>query len=172
MKRIIAFAGVVLLVLGSHGQSQTKDDKPPPKKALGKTAEEIVENLLKAMDADMDGKISRKEAKGKLAEDFDKVDMNKDGYLDRKELRVLAERMLANQGKGPGPFGGPFGGPPRPDFDAFDKNADGRLTPDELKGTPYAARFAEIDTDKNGYIDRREFESFLKREAAVKEKTP
>src|SRR5205085_1898343 len=102
-----------------------------------KSAEEIVDNLLKIMDADGDGKISRQEAKGKLAEDFDKVDANKDGYLDRKELRVLAERMLANQGKlGPGPFG-----PQRPDFDALDKNADGRLTRDELKGTPYFARF-------------------------------
>src|SRR5205085_11520851 len=122
---------------------------------------EIVENLLKIMDADMDGKISRKEAKGKLAEDFDKVDTNKDGYLDRKELRVLAERMLVNQAKG-----GPFGGPARPDFDALDKNADGRLTLDELKGTPYAARFAEIDTDSNGYIDRRELDAFLRKAAA------
>jgi Ca2+-binding EF-hand superfamily protein len=239
MKRLIVFAGAILLLVGSRGPSQTKDDKAPPKKAaieeilnltpekfierfdknkdsmlskdevppfvakgfekfdangdgmlnrdevavmlpvlrklmaaagkgppLGKTADEIVENLLKTMDADMDGKISRKEAKGRLAEDFDKVDTNKDGYLDRKELRVLAERMLANQAKGP--FG--FGGPARPDFDSFDKNADGRLTPDELKGSPYAARFAEIDTDGNGYIDRREFESFLRKEAAKDKK--
>src|SRR5438876_6885010 len=106
MKRILAFATVALFIAGSQGPAQSKDDKAPPKKFLGKTAEEIVENLLKIMDADMDGKISRKEAKGKLAEDFEKVDTNKDGYLDRKELRVLAERMLANQGKGgPGPFG-------------------------------------------------------------------
>src|SRR5262249_17990389 len=97
MTRILAFAGVVLLVVGSYGQAQTKDDKGPPKKAFGKTPEEIVENLLKAMDADGDGKISRQEAKGKLAEDFDKVDTNKDGYLDRKELRALAERIAANQ---------------------------------------------------------------------------
>ena len=235
MKRILAFAVGVLLLVGSRGSSQTKDAKDPPKKApleeilnltpekfierfdknkdgmlsmeevppfvakgfekfdtnkdgklnrdevaamlpvlrkvmaaggkgpfFGKTAEEVVEGLLKTMDTDMDGKISRKEAKGKLAEDFDKVDTNKDGYLDRKELRVLAERMVANQAKGP--FG--FGGPARPDFDSFDKNADGRLTPDELKGTPYFARFAEIDADGNGYIDRREFKNFLRKEAA------
>jgi Ca2+-binding EF-hand superfamily protein len=128
---------------------------------LGKTADEIVENLLKTMDADKDGKISRAEAKGKLAESFDKVDTNKDGYLDRQELRAMAQRILA-AGGGPAPG---FGfGPQGPDFDALDKNADGRLTPDELKGTPWAARFAEIDTDRNGYIDRREFENFLRRE--------
>jgi Ca2+-binding EF-hand superfamily protein len=133
--------------------------------ALGNTPDEIVENLLKLMDTNKDGKISREEAKGKIAEDFDKIDQNKDGYLDRKELTSLAQRMLANAKFGP--KGGPFGG--GPDFDALDKNADGRLTPDELKGTPWAARFAEIDTDGNGYIDRREFERFLRKEREKKE---
>jgi Ca2+-binding EF-hand superfamily protein len=157
----------VLLLTAVSGQPPSQDDKAQPKKGLGKTADEIVETLLKQMDTNKDGKISREEAKGKLAESFDKIDANKDGYLDRKELRAMAERILAQQ-KG-GPFGplGPGGGP---DFDALDKNADGRLTPDELKGTPWAARFAEIDTDGNGYIDRREFERFLRREAAKEKK--
>jgi Ca2+-binding EF-hand superfamily protein len=160
MTRILVFSAVAVLLTAAHGQSQTKD-KAPPKK----TADEIVESLLKQMDTNNDGKISREEAKGKLAEAFDKIDTNKDGYLDRKELRALAERMLAQKG-------GPFGpkGPVGPDFDALDKNADGRLTPDELKGTPWATRFAEIDTDGNGYVDRREFENFLRREAAKDKK--
>jgi Ca2+-binding EF-hand superfamily protein len=163
MKRITVLAGGVLLLLATDGQTQTKDAKDP-KKLPGKTPDEIVEFLLKQMDADKDGKISREEAKGKLAESFDKIDANKDGYLDRKELRALAERMLA-QKSGFGP-GGPMG----PDFDALDKNADGRLTPDELKGTPWAARFAEIDTDGNGSITRREFERFLRRETGKDKK--
>ena len=163
MTRILIFSAVLLLLTAVSGQPQLQDDKAQPKKGLGKTADEIVETLLKQMDTNKDGKISREEAKGKLAESFDKIDTNKDGYLDRKELRAMAERILAQQ-KG-GPFG-PFG----PDFDALDKNADGRLTPDELKGTPWAARFAEIDTDGNGSIDRREFESFLRREAAKEKK--
>ncbi len=75
---------------------------------------------------------------------------------------MLAQRLLG------GPGGGPFAHA-GPDFDALDKNADGRLTPDELKGTPLAARFAEIDTDGNGSIDRRKFENFVRREAAKKE---
>jgi Ca2+-binding EF-hand superfamily protein len=155
MTRITGFAAGMLLLLATHGQTQTKDAKKLP----AKTPDEFVEMLLKQMDTDKDGKISREEAKGKIAENFDKIDMNKDGYLDRKELRALAERTLAQ--KTPG-----FG----PDFDALDKNADGRLTPDELKGTPWAARFGEIDTAGNGYITRREFEEFLRREAAKEKK--
>ena len=65
-------------------------------------------------------------------------------------------------GYGPGGSGGPGGGP---DFDSLDKNADGRLTPNELKGTPLAQRFAEIDADNSGQIDRREFDRFLKKQA-------
>ncbi len=129
----------------------------PGQGSLGKTPDEVVDNLLRLMDANKDGKISRDEAKGKIAENFDKIDLNKDGFLDRKELRIVAERVLKAQA------GVPTGAAPY-DFDSLDKNADGRLTPDELKGTPWADRFAEIDTDGNGTIDRREFEAFLKKQ--------
>src|SRR5436305_1094404 len=45
-----------------------------------------------------------------------------------------------------------------------DKDADGRLTRDELKGTPWADRFDDIDANKDGKIDRKEFEAYLKRQ--------
>jgi Ca2+-binding EF-hand superfamily protein len=158
MRRVMVVSTMILLVLAAQGSGQTKDDKALKKKGgLGNTPDEMVANLLKQMDTDRDGKISRAEAKGKLAESFDKIDANKDGYLDRQELRAMAQRILATQGGGPFPNAGP-------DFDALDKNADGRLTPDELKGTPWAARFAEIDADGNGYIDRREFETYLRKQ--------
>ena len=127
----------------------------------------IVTTLLKQFDTDMDGKISKKEARGKIADAFDKLDQNGDGYLDRTELRAVAQLML-NAKKGPGV--GPFGGGPgnQPDFDALDKNADGRLTSEELKGTPWFARFAEIDANGDGRIDRREFEAYLRKTAEKK----
>jgi Ca2+-binding EF-hand superfamily protein len=139
-----------------------------PKTPPAKDIEKFIDGLLKQFDKDGDGKISRKEATGPfLADNFDQLDLNKDGFLDRKELRAMAERMQANQ-KGNTPKTG-FGGPMY-DFDALDKNVDGRLTKEELKGTPLYDRFAEIDTDKNGQIDRREFEAFLERESAKAKK--
>lgn len=122
----------------------------------------IVDNLLRQFDKDNDGKISKAEAKGKLLDAFAVYDKNKDGYLDRQELRALAA-VLQKTKKGPFPVG-------PPDFDAFDKNADGRLTKDELKGTPYYDRFSEIDTNGDGRIDRDEFEAFLKKQGLKKDK--
>ena len=149
-----AMQAVLKNFLAAGGQPK----KTPPAQELDK----IVNDLLKQFDTDGDGKISRKEARGRILEIFDQLDTNKDGYLDRKELLVLAERRLANQ-KGFAPKGGAAY-----DFDALDKNADGRLSKDELKGTPLYARFAEIDTDQSGTIDRAEFEAFLERENAKK----
>ncbi|WP_405291527.1 MBL fold metallo-hydrolase [Algibacter sp. Ld11] len=45
------------------------------------------ENMLKRLDSNKDGKIARAEAKGKLKENFDKRDTNKDGFITEKDLR-------------------------------------------------------------------------------------
>jgi Ca2+-binding EF-hand superfamily protein len=133
---------------------------PPP---LGTTPDEVIANLLKQFDANKDGKLAKAEVKGRIAEAFDKLDQNQDGQLDRKELRFLAERTLAQQKAGP--FAGAM-----PDFDALDKDADGRLSRAELAGTPWAARFAEIDADSSGGVDRRELERFLEKREKAKAK--
>ncbi|MCG1036511.1 Lcl domain-containing protein [Polaribacter sargassicola] len=44
------------------------------------------EKMLKNMDANNDGKISKAEVRGKLKENFDKRDKNKDGYITEEEL--------------------------------------------------------------------------------------
>ncbi len=51
-----------------------------------------VDAFLKKWDANQDGRISRHEAKGKLRELFDELDLNHDGYLDKVELQAGLEK--------------------------------------------------------------------------------
>jgi Ca2+-binding EF-hand superfamily protein len=120
--------------------------------------EKGIAGILERLDTNKDGKISKDEAKGPLTEAFARLDKNNDGFLDKEELRPIAERLGAGarlNGQ-PNPVRGP-------DFDSLDKDADGRLTKDELKGTPLADKFDEVDANKDGKIDRKEFENFVKK---------
>lgn len=132
-----------------------------PDPGKGPNVEKLVDSLLAQFDTNKDGKISKDEAKGRMADNFEQLDRNKDGFLDRSELRAIAEKMLAFK-KGPFP-GQPGGFAAGPDFDALDKNADGRLTKEELRGTPWFDRFDEMDTNRDGRIDRREFEAYVRK---------
>jgi Ca2+-binding EF-hand superfamily protein len=51
---------------------------------------------LRRFDADGDGRLSKEEAKGRLKENFDRLDTNRDGYLDGEEIRK-ALRELGGQ---------------------------------------------------------------------------
>lgn len=43
--------------------------------------------LLKDMDKNEDGKLSKEEIKGPLKEDFEKVDTNEDGFITEEEFK-------------------------------------------------------------------------------------
>jgi Ca2+-binding EF-hand superfamily protein len=139
-------------------------DRPEKPGANNADVERRVSDVFDRMDANKDGKISKDEARNFIAQNFDRIDTNKDGFIDKDELRRFVARNMAAGPPGPGGFGGPSG----PDFDALDKNADGRLTRDELKGTPYADKFEEIDANKDGKIDKKEFAAYLKKQAEKK----
>jgi Ca2+-binding EF-hand superfamily protein len=126
----------------------------------GMKAEGLVKLWLDEFDKDKDGRISKDEARGPLAQGFARMDLNQDGFLDRKELTAAAERIIAMRASGDSG---------RPDFDALDKDADGRLSRDELKGTAFEKQFDAMDTNQDGKIDRKEFAAFLKKQAARKD---
>ncbi len=143
--------------------------KPGTKPAVNAAAvEQRVNNVFQRMDTNKDGKISKDEAKNFIAQSFDRIDTNKDGFIDKDELRrFVSQNMALGGGGGLGRgFGrGGFPGAAGPDFDALDKDADGRLTRDELKGTPWAEHFDEIDTNKDGKIDKKEWAAYQKKQA-------
>jgi len=67
-----------------------KIDADEIKAARERYVADRVNVLLKALDKDKDSKISKGEARGLLREHFTKLDRNKDGSIDRKELTGAA----------------------------------------------------------------------------------
>jgi Ca2+-binding EF-hand superfamily protein len=162
----IALALSVVGFTLAQDPAKTAKGKDSPADAKSKTdpaLDQIVNNMLQRMDTNKDGKISKSEAQGPLAANFDRYDTNKDGFLDRTELLAVARQVQAmRQAGGPGMGGfGPGAMRPDPlDFDALDKNADGRLTREELKGTRFYDLFDAIDTNKDGKIDPKEWAAY------------
>jgi Ca2+-binding EF-hand superfamily protein len=93
--------------------------------------------LMKMLDPDNEGTVSLAEAKAAGAAEFTKLDTDKDGTLDMKELSGRVSEA---------------------DFKAADPDGDGTLSNDE-----YAAliekMFKAADPDNDGTLDKAELES-------------
>ncbi len=57
-------------------------------------------NPMARMDRNGDGKLSRDEVRGGLAQRFDEFDVNSDGLLDEEEMKPIMERMRERGGPG------------------------------------------------------------------------
>ncbi len=88
----ISLTAVVFLLAGM-GLCLGRDPAPPAKLAPN------VDAFLKKWDANQDGRISRHEARGKLRELFDEMDLNHDGYLDKVELEAGLQKHPELVGK-------------------------------------------------------------------------
>ena len=158
--------GQLLTILKRRRLEQDAAQGKAKGKNKGGDLDSNIDALLCGLDTNKDGKISRDEAAGRpLAKAFASLDKNKDGYLDRTELAAWVQRIgrAGANNAGKGQKGAAFAARNAlPDFDALDKDADGRLTPAELKGTTWEELFDKIDTNKDGKIDRKEFETYVK----------
>jgi Ca2+-binding EF-hand superfamily protein len=158
------------------------------KQTEGKAAT-AVKSAMAALDKNKDGMLSPDEAKGNplFNQNFKNWDVDGDGMLSKAELISAAkgEAPMAvasadppktpdgpKPGPGPGPRPQPqppMAKPPIPKdlpfFDSLDKDFDGTVTQGELQGNPLFFYFGLIDADKNGKIDAKEYEAFVKKQA-------
>src|SRR5438270_10508695 len=172
---MLRFALICTALIGLTLIGEAAD--PPKGKLPQGDPDKVADMILERMDANKDGKISKEEARGPVAERFDQIDRNKDGFIDRDELKQMVRTMQAlgkakdGKAKDKAKFGKGFEKgiePPAassrfPDFDALDKDADGRLTREEVKGTALEKVFDEIDANKDGKIDPKEYEAYQKK---------
>ncbi len=114
------------------------------------------------LDANSDGKVSRRETRG-APRFIERFDRNNDGFVERSEFSGASRfrasgkaRKMANRRKGND------GSAQRKLFDQFDRNKDGRLTPDEAPKR-VKSRFARIDVNGDGQLTRQELEAAMKR---------
>ncbi|MFQ3238976.1 MAG: Ca2+-binding EF-hand superfamily protein [Olleya marilimosa] len=74
---VLVFGLTILSVNSTNAQSNDRDKKEPP----------TFSQLLKEMDKDEDGKLSKTEIKGPLKDNFDKIDADEDGFITEAEFK-------------------------------------------------------------------------------------
>jgi len=106
-----------------------------------------------AVDANKDGIVSREEAKDhpRLASSFDAWDKNKDGNLDQAEMAAHREAMRAE-----------MRAKVHERLKAADTDGDGSISRKEAEASMpgLAAKFDQMDVDKDGKISRDEMHGF------------
>lgn len=78
LKTAVLVFGIAIISNILYGQSGDKQERKGPP---------IFAQLLKEMDKNEDGKLSKDELKGPLKEDFSKVDTDEDGFISEEEFK-------------------------------------------------------------------------------------
>ncbi len=76
-KVLLVFWIIVFFSTSSFGQSQNRQERKEPP---------TFEELIKQMDTNEDGKLSKDEIKGRLKKDFEKIDTDEDGFITAQEF--------------------------------------------------------------------------------------
>ncbi|HQR07194.1 MAG TPA: EF-hand domain-containing protein [Gemmatales bacterium] len=126
-------------------------------------AKRSAERVFSFVDSNKDGFLDEKEIANTQSiknVDWKKYDVNKDGKLDINEAIALYKAEGANLRRG-GMGGGGWGNMSPDDrfkmmFDNADKSKTGKISKEQFPGF-WRDRFAEFDTNKDGFVDFEEF---------------
>jgi Ca2+-binding EF-hand superfamily protein len=125
--------------------SMRNGDPASPGNNLGMFAVDPM-GRFKALDKNGDGKVSREEFTGRPAM-FERVDVNRDGFLEAGEVKAL----VASASK---QAAAPAGPQPGSRIMAMDKDGDGKVSRDEYRGAP--ALFDRLDANGDGFVNKDE----------------
>ncbi|MEJ1158030.1 EF-hand domain-containing protein [Prosthecomicrobium sp. N25] len=118
-----------------------------------KTPEEKADRIMKRLDANKDGAVSRDEIAAKAMERFAKGDLNKDGRITKDEIDATMPKAKPEKRAKL--------------FRRYDANGDGAITQAEVEAK-IQKRMAKMDSDKDGKITRAEYIAFRAAKAAKK----
>ena len=85
---LVIAALLALETMVGTAAAQKGEAIPPPSKKRGVVAsrEAAAKSLLLLMDTDKDGRVSKQEWMSFMEAEFDRLETNKDGYVDTKDL--------------------------------------------------------------------------------------
>ncbi|MDY6857018.1 MAG: EF-hand domain-containing protein [Thermodesulfobacteriota bacterium] len=90
--------------------------------------------FIKKIDKDNDGRVSKEEYLAKYTEKFDRLDANKDGYIDKDEaVTKMKKKGIIKR---------------------MDKDNDLKVSKEEFQGSD--EEFDRLDANKDGYINKGE----------------
>lgn len=146
--RSVAVVAALVAGLGTAAEAQTGQPRSP-----AEVEAEREQARFRAMDANKDGIITRREWRGN-ARSFDRHDLNRDGILSGSEIWIPARRGQANSERGY----------TEEDqmreelletFHRADRNKDGRLGRNEWWSD--AATFTRVDRNRDGLLTPAEY---------------
>jgi hypothetical protein len=165
MKRqisLIAMSAAVLIVQGCSmnmfGSSRPQPVQAAPVQDAGAApvaavdAAPLDDYALATFDGNHDGELSKDELEAGLKALYAKTDTSADGFLSSSEIRIVNDKLLANQGWSPvidwnadGKIDmAEFASQWRTKFERSDVNSDGTLNPRELAGRAKPRKIREL----------------------------